>query len=205
MGPEFFPIFIQADLLMGAVLEARFVVGVVSLAYWVVVYIAVLDRFDHRIRPVANKIPFLKEGNELTFLAWLSAIATFSFVVSVFFLQGENFVWIATLSAVLAIFSHTWLLINYVDEGRFSITLCLSALLSTQGALSNFGKYQAIEDLNHPKARYSVTADDKNYVNVILLRASEAGVLLRVGETVVLYDRSKVSKIELAVSEMKQY
>jgi hypothetical protein len=184
VGPEFFPLFIQADLVMGAVLEAPFVISILSAAYLIAAYFTFW---------------------EVTFLLWLSGVAAILFLISKFFLEGENFIWIATISLILALFSYMWIFIHYIDQRRLSIVLCFSALMSTNAALTNFGKYQAIDDLNHPRVRYSVTAEDKSYVNVILLRASNSAILLKVGGAVVFYDRSKISKIELAASEMRQY
>ncbi|MGO7868652.1 hypothetical protein AB9E15_05330 [Rhizobium leguminosarum] len=204
VGPDFFPLFIQSDLIMGAILETRFVAGVLTVVYVLGWYISILERYDHRIRPLMERIPFLQEGNEVNLLNGLAWVIIIFSVISSWFLEGDSYLWITVCSCLLAGFSILFLLISRIEQGRWSIFLGIVMLVTVNAALTNLGKSQAIQEINHPKVRYSVIADDKNYTNVILLRVANSGILLKVGSQVIFYDRAKIKRIDLAADQLRQ-
>ncbi len=203
IAPEYLGFFIETDLVMGAIRATPFVVGACYIVYTLFWLVSLVIDHEDKIVRVTRPIHGIKRLSR----PWMKTVALWTFyfalIVSGFVFEGENFFITLELSYLAALYVVIWTLQQYEDYGKINPFVGVAAMLSVYTALINTGKWEAIVDLNSSNARYSITATDKSYVNVILLRTSASGVLLKAGKDIILYDRSKVSKIERMADQIK--
>lgn len=204
IAPEYLGFFIETDLIMGAIMAMPFVFGASVLVYTIFWIVSILVDHEEKIERITKPVHGVKKyvpKQTKQILMWLFLALL---IVAPFVLHGENYIIKAELSIFSVMLTIGWLFQHKLDHDRISPLLAVSCVIVTYTALHDIGKVEAITALNHSKARYSVTAADKQYVNVILLRASSSSVLIKVGGDVILYDRGQVNKIERAADQIEQ-
>ncbi|MEW9616041.1 hypothetical protein AB3G45_19690 [Shinella sp. S4-D37] len=204
IAPEYLGFFIETDLIMGAIRAAPFVFASATFAYLIFWLVAIalaheekVDRVFLPIDAVVERVP-----------SWVKRLPLFIFFAALFassfLLEGDSYVLRVAMLYLNLMIAVMWLAERRAAEHTIHPLALAACLISLYSALYETGKFEAIQDLNHSKARYSITASDKSYVNVLLLRATSSGVLLKAGNEVILYDRSHITKIERATDLITQ-
>ncbi|TBY42266.1 hypothetical protein [Rhizobium leguminosarum] len=204
MGQQFTGIFLEANLLQGAILATPGVVGIASLFCLSVWLGSVMIHFDDQITYVANRISFAGKVKPRTIMNWFSLALLACLFIPNRYLAGDHFEFRLLLSVLIAFLQYLFLFERWVDSSEVSVFLLAYCLIATYTALYDIGKFEAIHDLNHGENGYSITATDKNYVNVTLLRTSSSSILFKAGSSILLYDRAKISKIERMTDKIEQ-
>ncbi|WP_017995802.1 hypothetical protein [Rhizobium leguminosarum] len=205
IGDQFTGVFLEANLLQGAILATPSVFGVASLFFIGIWLGSVLIRFDDQITYAVKKIPGLEKVKPkiISYCISLSLLVCL-FIPSRYF-AGDDFAIKVLVSVLIAFMQYKLSFERWLDTEKVSVLLLVPCLIATYSALYDIGKYQAIQDINHGENGYSITAADRNYVNVTLLRTSSSSILFKAGASILLYDRAKVTKIERLTDRIEQY
>jgi|GEM_PF-3048204 len=197
VAPEYLGFFVETDLVMGAVRATPFVVGVIWLLYtefWIVSLIHDnKERFPSIISVPVGRLAGIAPSWSMQAFEYF---VIFCYFLSQFIPIGENYVFRRMIGMLISFILCLKAVEQFERFGTVNPFSAFATLLVVYTTLHDVGKWEAVVDLNHSKARYSITASDKSYVNVLLLRASASSVLLKVGSQVVLYERSKIIRIE---------
>ncbi|UPA25361.1 hypothetical protein [Shinella oryzae] len=204
IAPEYLGFFIETDLIMGAIRAAPFVIGCATFVYLIFWFAAVLlaheEKVDRVIMPIDAAVRRLP--------VWLRTLPLVIFFVALFaspfLFEGDFYVIRVAFLYVNLSLAVMWLVQKHAADRTVHPPAFATFLITLYPALYETGKYEAIQDLNHSEARYSITAGDRSYVNALLLKASSNGVLLKVGNEVILYDRSQIARIERATDRIEQ-
>lgn len=205
MGEQFTGIFLEANLLQGAILATPSVFLTASLLFWSVWLASLMIDLDEQITYVASKIPGIVKVRPRLVMNCISLALVACLFIPAKYFDGDNFILKVMLSIFIVFIQFVFLFDRWIDTRKLSPLLLASTLLVTYSALHDVGKFQAIEDLNHAQNGFSITATDKNYVNVSLLRTSSTSILFRAGNSILLYDRTKITKIERMTDKIVQH
>jgi hypothetical protein len=194
IAPEYLGFFVETDLIMGAIRATPFVVGMAWLIYTMYWIVGMAHDELHRV-PQWFTSPF--EKVRAASPSWLfPTIICLVLGGSQLLPENDNYILRVMVACIAAFFMSLSLIEQFQEYGTVNPITALATLFLLHAALFDEGKWEAISDLRHSKARYSITTSDKSYANVLLLRASSSSVLLKVGGDVVLYERSQVVRIE---------
>ena len=204
VAPEYLGFFLETDLILGAIKATPFVIGLGSLVYLIAWITAIAvhhsDKVDIIFIPIDNLLAKRP--------SWTTPFLLFIFfmlvLASSFLFEGDNFIFRVLILYINLVLSLFWVADQHIENKVIHPLSIIACFFSAHTVLYETGKLEAIMDLNHSKARYSLSASDKDYVNVLLLRASSSSVLIRVGNGVVLYERSQIKKIERSTDQIKQ-
>lgn len=197
VGPEFLGMYLDSDLVQGAILALPAVVLVVSLVLvgvgWVFPTMARVAPYVDRATGYLPRAFQIDASTLLIVLAWTSSIALM--VINIvnpdqdmgllMFFHMINFMACAVFAAEY-----------FIAHERLSLFWAVVLMLNAYWCIYQFGRFEAQSDINFSKNRYTIYATDKTFVNVSLLRSTSKAVLLKSGDDVVLYDRSQVIRIE---------
>lgn len=86
---------------------------------------------------------------------------------------------------------------SYIHSKEIDYIRCVLFIFIVFSTSMLAGKSVAYNDLNDEgNNRYNIYTKDKNYINVILLRTSSNGVLIKSGKDIVFYSRDKLDRLE---------
>lgn len=192
LGPEFIGIYFDGNLLSGIVQITPAVAAVISMSVVTYYYIyMVLSKFDEggniiEILLIMDKLIFIPVLIAFFLDGYLLVVKSAVFFVSAFVIAG-------------VVFFQYWLhgAINYLNVVFLIFTL--------YNAIDYSGKAAAYEDLTKGSPRYSLYTSDKNYANVVVLRSTDNGVIIKSGRDIVFYANEKIIKMERDVRSIKQF
>ncbi|SOC92834.1 hypothetical protein SAMN05216358_2994 [Rhizobium sp. AN5] len=192
VGPEFLGIYFDGNIISGIVQVTPMVTGVTSIClflyYWIyrlfcsfddgekiIDFLLVIDKV--LIIPIVATLFMDKDWLDLK--AFILLLSAFVIAGAVFF-QNMHYGVVNYLSVSFLIFT----LFNAVDIS---------------------GKASAYRDLTKDAPRYSLYTTDKNYVNVVVLRSTSNGVIVKSGNDIIFYGKDQIERLERDLKGIKQF
>jgi hypothetical protein len=196
VGPELFGMYLESDLILGAILGLPAVIISVALVHFVISWmLPLMDSISPKIDRAIDKLPPSMRCSSTTFFIFVAALATIcSILVRVLMKENDNGLFL--ICQLFSLFACIFFAVeNFISHRKLSLFWILAVALNVYWTLYQFGRFEAQSDLEYSKTRYAVYATDKTYVNVILLRSTSKVVLMKAGNGVVMYDRSQIPRI----------
>lgn len=197
IGPELLGLYLDSDLVQGAIFALPAVIIVLSLIQTIYVSIfPLMERISPSVERGIARLPNAVKVEPTTFFGILAWIALISSVIITIVIPDDDKGMLLLFNIVTLMTCGVFAADYFVAYRKLSIFWIATLALQSYWCIYQTGRYEAQSDLRYSKHRYAVFAADKSFVNVVLLRSTSKAILMKVGSDIVMYDRSQVIRIE---------
>lgn len=197
IGPELLGMYLDSDLVQGAILALPAVILVLCLIQTIyVIVFPLMEKLSPKIDRAIERLPPALQVEATTVFGALAWIALISSIIITIFIPDDDHGALLMFQMVTLIACAGFSTEYFIANRKLSIFWIATLALNTYWCVYQSGRYEAQNDLNYSKHRYVINATDKSYVNVVLLRSTNKAVLMKAGSDIIMYDRSQVTRIE---------
>ncbi|MGQ2917148.1 hypothetical protein [Rhizobium oryzihabitans] len=197
VGPELLGMYLDSDLVQGAILALPAVILVLGLIQMIVSFLfPVFDRIAPKVDRVIERLPKRLQIEATTFFVLLAGGAFVGSIIVQVVTPDDDHGALLLFHVMSLMACCVFATENFLAHRRIKLFWVIAVALNSYWTLYQVGRFEAQNDLRLSKTRYAVHAEDKSFVNVTLLRSTSKALLMKVGDDVVMYDRSQVIRIE---------
>ncbi len=197
VGPELLGMFLETDLIQGAIFSLPGVILLVGIIQMCVAFVfPLMERLTPSIDRLVDNLPRSVKLKPDTLIGIISILVFSGLMLLSIFKPVDDFGARLLLQITITMISITYFFDHLIFRKNLSIIWSVAIILNGYQCLYEIGRTEAQLDLKSTTNRYAISASDRSLVNVTILKSSSKALLIKVGNDVVMYDRSQISRIE---------